>query len=108
MLANIALPITNAFVGEFLIFLGIYQFNTWLMAIAGLSIIFGAVYMLFAYQKICLGETNEITLGFKDLTLSEKFTIIPIAMLIFIFGIFPQPILNLTQHLINEIVSKIQ
>jgi NADH-quinone oxidoreductase subunit M len=106
VLGNVALPLTNAFVGEFLMFVGIWQINIWLMLIAGLSIIFGAVYMLYAYQKICLGELNNKTQSFSDLSLQEKTVLIPISILIILTGIMPQPLLNLTESLVNEIIGK--
>ena len=60
MLASVALPLTNGFVGEFLLINGIYQYSQILAAFAGLTIILGAVYMLNAYMKISLGEANLV------------------------------------------------
>ncbi|MBC7384426.1 MAG: NADH-quinone oxidoreductase subunit M, partial [Bacteroidia bacterium] len=57
VLASIALPLTNSFVGELMLLYGIYEYNTWLSAVAGLTIILGAVYMLRMYQKVILGES---------------------------------------------------
>ena len=68
LLASVALPLTNGFVGEFLLINGLYQYDAWLVAIAGLTVILGAVYMLVAYKKISLGETNKMT---------ETFTVRP-------------------------------
>ena len=71
VLAAVALPLTNSFIGEFLLLYGVYEYNTWLSVIAGLTIILGAVYMLRMYQNVMLGETNENTVGFTDLHWSE-------------------------------------
>ena len=60
-LANIALPLTNAFVSEFLMFNGLFQFNKWFAAFACIGIIFSAVYMLNMVQKVFYGKTNTLT-----------------------------------------------
>ncbi len=108
VLGSIALPLTNGFVGEFLLLLGIYEFNPWFAIIGGLGMIMGAVYMLFTYQRIMLGETNDLTLGFKDLKLHEWFVLIPICVLILFLGIHPQPLIDLTQSKILEIISHLK
>jgi NADH-quinone oxidoreductase subunit M len=95
MLASVALPLTNGFVGEFLLINGIFQYNTILSAIAGLTIILGAVYMLRSYQRISLGEANNLTMQFADLTMNEKAVLIPIVILIFLIGLYPQPFLDI-------------
>ena len=60
LLASIGLPLTNGFIGEFLLLTGVYQYNAWMAAVAGLTIILGSVYMLTSYQKIVLGENNKL------------------------------------------------
>jgi NADH-quinone oxidoreductase subunit M len=107
LLGSIALPLTNGFVGEFLLLNGIYQYNAWIAAIAGLSVILGAIYMLRFYQNSTLGETNGLTSAFTDLTWNEKSVLIPIIILVIGLGIYPKPLLDLTgpalQNLINNI-----
>jgi len=104
-LGSIALPLTNGFVGEFLMFAGIFKFNIWFGAIAGLSIIFGAVYMLYLYQKIMLGETNKLTSSFAKLTINERVILTFIAVLVIVMGVFPQPFLNLTEAGVQTLLS---
>ena len=60
-LANIALPLTNAFVGEFLMFNGLFQHNVWMAGVAGISIILAAVYTLNMIQKVFFGNTVTLT-----------------------------------------------
>ena len=98
VLANVSLPLTNSFVGEFLILLGLFQFNPILAIITGTTIILGAVYLLKMYQKIMYGPTNELTADFKDLTLKEMLLFLPIIILIFAIGIFPNLILQFFNH----------
>lgn len=66
LLGSVAMPLTNGFVGEFLLIHGVFQFNTLLAVFAGLTVILGAVYMLRAYQNIMHGETNELTESFAN------------------------------------------
>jgi NADH-quinone oxidoreductase subunit M len=97
LLATVALPLTNGFVGEFLLINGLYQYNGWMAAIAGLTIIIGAVYMLKSYQKISLGEKNNLTAGFIDLNRNEKLVLIPLVIMIFLIGIYPKPFLDIAE-----------
>jgi len=105
MLGSIGLPLTNGFIGEFLLFTGIFQYNPIFAAISGLTIILGAVYMLKAYQNTMLGEKNRITAIFPDLVLSEKLVLIPIVIMIFWFGIYPKPFLQMTEPTIKNLIT---
>ncbi len=107
MMASIALPSTNGFVGEFLLFVGIFNTNPYLAAVAGVTIILGAVYMLSSYQKIMLGEAKSEYNGVLDLTLLEKSILIPIVVVIFVLGLFPNLILDLTEPAVNEILHTV-
>lgn len=95
LLASVALPGTNGFVGEFMLMTGVFRYNVWLAALAGTSVIFGAVYMLRAYRKTMLGETTALTTGFSDLTWNEKAVLIPLIIMIFFFGVYPDALTNL-------------
>lgn len=105
VLASVALPTTNGFIGEFLLLFGVYEYNTILSVVAGLTIILGAVYMLRMYQLVMLGETKEATHNFKDLTLSELAVFIPLVVAIFAFGIYPKPIMDLAQPALDTILT---
>jgi NADH-quinone oxidoreductase subunit M len=105
LLGTVALPLTNGFIGEFMLLSGTYQFNVWLGAIAGLTIILSAVYMLASYQKVMLGETNSLTQGFTDITGNEKVVLMTIALLIFVIGIYPKPLLDISAPAIDKILS---
>ena len=107
LLGTVALPGTNGFVGEFLLLYSVYSYNIWFGAIAGLTIIFGAVYMLRMYQKIMLGSTNDLTIGFSDIKGTEKIVLYSICILVVVMGVYPKPILQLSeasvQHLLQQI-----
>lgn len=97
-LANIALPLTNAFVGEFLMFTGLFEFNIWIAAIAGISIILAAVYTLNMVQKIFYGNTVSQTEHAIDITWNVKISLFVIVILIIVLGVYPMPLINLIAH----------
>ena len=110
--ANIALPLTNAFPGEFLMFNGIFGsqtvYNVWFTVLAGLGIILGAVYTLNMIRKVFYGETNPLTLVVTDITWNEKLALAIIVLIIFCFGIYPQFMLNETAASSQLIYKKFQ
>jgi len=105
LLGSVALPLTNGFIGEFLLINGIYQYDAWMATFAGLTVILGAVYMLRSYQKIMLGETNALTATFTDLTFNEKAVLVPIVILIIATGVYPKPLLDIAGPAIMKIVE---
>ena len=107
-LANIALPLTNAFTGEFLMFSGLYKFNVWYAAVAGIGIILAAVYTLNMIQKVFYGNSNSVTEAVKEISWNEKFILALIVCMIFIIGIYPQPVIDLTKDAVATLVSKIK
>jgi len=106
MLASCALPLTNGFIGEFLLINGIYQYSAWMAAFAGLTVILGAVYMLRSYQQTMLGEANTLTSNFAELTGNEKFILYSMIILIFAIGIFPQPLLNISEPAVKQLLEQ--
>ena len=105
VLAAVALPLTNSFIGEFLLLFGIYEYNTWLSVVAGLTIILGAVYMLRMYQNVMLGPSNDNTAGFTDLSWSELAVFVPVIAAIFILGVYPKPVLHIIQPALDNILT---
>jgi NADH-quinone oxidoreductase subunit M len=110
-LANIALPLTNAFVGEFMMFTGIFsstvfRYELFLVPAAGLCIILGAVYILKMIQKILYGNTNALTEMGTDIRFNEKLVLGIIVLLIIVAGIYPQPFLDLTKETTNHILNE--
>jgi NADH-quinone oxidoreductase subunit M len=104
-LANIALPLTNAFVGEFLMFSGLFQLNVWYAAAAGISIILAAVYTLRMIQKVFYGESVPLTQKISDISFGEKVSLLAIVLFIFLFGIMPQPVIDLTKDAVSNLIA---
>lgn len=108
MFGSVALPFTSGFVGEFLLLNGLFQYQPWLSAVAGLSVILGAIYMLNAYRKSTLGETNTVTQNIVDLSTVEKVVLIPLCLLIVVIGIYPAPLLDLSQTAAQNLLQIVE
>jgi NADH-quinone oxidoreductase subunit M len=108
LLGTVAVPLTNGFPGEFLLLQSVWEYNHWMGGIAGLTIIFGAVYMLRLYQLAMLGTTNELTKEFEPLNFVETTVLITIATLVIGFGFFPQPIINISAMAVDQILGLVQ
>ena len=104
-LANVALPLTNAFVGEFLMFNGLYRFNVWYAVAGGLSIILSAIYTLNMIQKLCFGTVSSATQSVNDLPRSTAFSMAVIVVAIFLFGIYPAPFFEMTKETVAVLVT---
>ena len=110
-LANIALPLTNGFIGEFLMFTGIYSsrattYNVVFTATAAITVILSAVYMLNMVQRVFYGTTNALTAKTIDLRPGEKMILAFIVILILIVGVYPEPLFRLTQDAVDTLLSK--
>ncbi|WP_293926661.1 complex I subunit 4 family protein [Sphingobacterium sp. UBA6320] len=98
VMGAIGLPLTNGFIGEFLLLKGIYEYGIWYAVFGGLTLILGAVYMLRLYQKTMLGTTSEKTASFADISGVELYTLIIISALIIYLGIFPNSLLHISSE----------
>ena len=107
LLGTVALPLTNGFIGEFLLLMGVYNYSIWYAAVAGLTIIFGAVYMLRMYQTVMLGPVNELTKSFVAIDTAEKSVLIIICVLIIIIGVYPQPLLHISEAAVTNLVDQV-
>lgn len=105
MLGSVALPLTSGFVGEFLLINSLYNYKAVIGAVAGVTIILGAVYMLRTFQKSMSGETNRNTEGFTDLTTQEKLVLYPIALLVLLIGVYPAPLLDISEAAVTHLVN---
>jgi len=106
MLASVGLPGTSGFIGEFLIILGAFKYNTFIALFAATGIILGAVYMLYLYKNIIFGIlTNEKLKDILDLDIREKIILYPLIVLVIFIGIFPNIFLDPMRLSIELIIS---
>lgn len=105
--ANVALPLTNGFIGEFMLFNGLFEsqspYHITFMVVAGLGIILGAIYTLNMVQRTAYGNATEMILS-KDLTANEYLGLGVIIALIIFLGVYPKPLLDMTAGVVNQIV----
>lgn len=105
--ANIALPLTNGFIGEFMLFNGLFSsasaYRITFMVVAGLGVILGAVYTLNMVQKTAYGNTVEMKMQ-KDLTANEFTGLAIIIAIILFLGVYPKPLLDMTAGVANMMI----
>lgn len=105
--ANVALPLTNAFVGEFLMFAGLFKFNMWYAAVAGLGIILSAVYTLNMIKRVMFGATNGVTETFGETGRPVVIALTIIVLIIFATGVYPEPLFNLIESSSDALLRRI-
>lgn len=94
-LANIALPGTSSFVGEFLLLLGVYKYNATSAILAALGVILSGSYSLWLYNRVMFGNLKlSYTQLFKDVSYLEFSVMLPLLFFVFLIGIFPDYILS--------------
>ncbi|MFL5739321.1 MAG: NuoM family protein [Flavisolibacter sp.] len=110
--ANISLPLTNSFIGEFLMFSGIWgssvtQYNVVFTVLSALSIILGAVYTLTMVQKIFYGNLSARTASAIDIKSNEKLALWLIVAIIFVLGVYPQPMFQIFGDFTDKLLKQI-
>ncbi len=108
-LANVGLPGTTGFVGEFLTLLGTFRVNTWVSTLATLGIILSAAYALWLYRKIIFGTLDKASLfGIRDLGWREVAIFAPLVALTIFFGVYPKPVLDLSAASVAQLMDSYQ
>ncbi|HWR58868.1 MAG TPA: NADH-quinone oxidoreductase subunit M [Thermodesulfovibrionales bacterium] len=106
-LASIGLPGLNGFVGEFLIILGGFTASKMAGVLSATGIIIGAAYMLWLYQRVFFLETNQKVAGLKDMDLREMVTLLPMVILIFWIGIYPNTFLSFMHPSVAHLLERV-
>jgi len=106
-LSSVALPGTNGFVGEFLILLGAWKASPVFTSVAALGVIFGAVYMLWMFQRVMFGPiNNKENEGLKDLSFREVLVLIPLVIAVFGMGVFPNFVFDKLNPSIDRFIAR--
>ena len=107
-MANVGLPGTSGFVGEFLTLLGVFRVNTWVALFATTGVILSAGYALWLYRKVIFGALEKESLKqLLDLSPREKAVIYPLVVLTIFFGLYPAPVFDATEASVNALVIQI-
>lgn len=104
MVNAIALPLTQSFVGEWLMFNGLWQLNGWMAFAAVATIIVGAVYMLYAYQRAMLGP-DRWKMDMADAGRNDHLFLVPLIAITLVLGFYPAPILDLVNGPVQQMLS---
>jgi NADH-quinone oxidoreductase subunit M len=108
-MANVGLPGTSGFVGEFLTLLGSFQVNTWVAVFATSGIIFSACYALFLYRAVVFGKLEKPNLKvIEDMSWREIAIMAPLIILTILFGFYPAPIMDVTSVSVAELMTQYQ
>ena len=103
VLGSIALPLTAGFVGEFLMLTGLFEQSVWFAVAGGAAMVLSAIYMLYAYQRVMLGEVKAGFEKITDIRTLDFVILIPLIVVILGLGIYPQPVFNLLEDSITSI-----
>jgi NADH-quinone oxidoreductase subunit M len=107
-MANVGLPGTSGFVGEFLTLLGVFRVNTWVALFAATGVVLSAAYALWLYRKVIFGVLSKESLkGLLDLSTREKVVIYPLVVLVIFFGVYPAPIFDATAASVQALVNNV-
>ncbi|NVJ58906.1 MAG: NADH-quinone oxidoreductase subunit M [Gammaproteobacteria bacterium] len=105
-MANAGLPGTSGFVGEFMVILAAFQVSPWLSISAGTTLVLAAAYTLWMYRRVMFGEVESKRVAvLNDLSAREIFILLSLAVVVLLFGIYPQPILELTHSSIEYLLK---
>jgi choline dehydrogenase-like flavoprotein len=108
-MANVGLPGTSGFVGEFLTLIGAFQANTWVAVLATTGVILSACYALWLYQRVIFGVIEKPGLAaMMDLSLREKVILVPLIALAILFGVYPAPIMEVTAASVDQLIHNYQ
>lgn len=105
-MANVGLPGTSGFIGEFLTLFGVFQANTWIAVIATTGVILSAAYALYLYRRVVFGALDKESLkAMLDLSAREKLILYPLVILTIFFGVYPVPVFDATASAVDALVN---
>ncbi|WP_149527472.1 complex I subunit 4 family protein [Sphingobacterium hotanense] len=111
IMGAIGLPLTNGFIGEFLLLKGIFSYTdhgVWFAVFGGTTLILGAVYMLRLFQKTMLGNISETNMVVTDIKGVEVLVLVLIVALVILIGILPNMLLNISEASVNQLLQQIK
>jgi NADH-quinone oxidoreductase subunit M len=108
-MANVGLPGTSGFVGEFLVLVGTFKDNTWVAFFATTGVILSAGYALWLYRRVVFGKLEKSSLAhIVDMTPRELATLAPLVVLTIFFGVYPAPLLDVFGASVENLMKTVQ
>jgi NADH-quinone oxidoreductase subunit M len=108
-LANIGLPGTSGFIGEFLTMIGTFRVNTWVASLAAIGTILSSAYALWLYRKVIFGKLEKPSLfNIKDMGWREVLIMTPLIVLTIILGVYPKPVLDISSSSVTQLIDNYQ
>jgi NADH-quinone oxidoreductase subunit M len=108
-MANVGLPGTSGFIGEFLTLAGIFQVNTWVAAVATSGVILSAAYALWLYRRVVFGDLIKESLrSITDMTAREKAIFAPLIAMTLLLGVYPSLVTDITGPSVANLVTEYQ
>ncbi len=105
-LANVGMPGTSGFVGEFLALLGAFKANTWVAFLATTGVILSAAYALYLYRRVIFGKLEKANLkDIMDMNGREIAYMAPLVVLTILFGVYPSPVLDVTAAAVEKLIA---
>jgi NADH-quinone oxidoreductase subunit M len=108
LFASLGLPGLNGFIGEFLIFKGVFPLAAWAAALSTLGLLVTAIFLLTVLQRVWNGPVTERWAGFRDLTLGERLVAFPAVALMFLLGVWPQTLIEVTNSTVLRMVEGVK
>jgi NADH-quinone oxidoreductase subunit M len=108
-LANIGLPGTSGFIGEFLTLIGTFRVNNWVASLAAIGTILSVAYALWLYRKIIFGKLEKPSLfNIRDMGWREVVIMTPLIVLTIILGVYPKPVLDISSASVTQLIDNYQ
>lgn len=105
-MANVGLPGTSGFVGEFLTLIGTFKVNTWVAFVATSGVILSAAYALWLYRRVIFGELEKQNLkSILDMNKREMSYLVPLVILTILFGVYPKPVLDVMAVSVDKLIA---
>ncbi len=106
-MANVGLPGTSGFVGEFLVLMGIFQVNTWVAMIATTGVILSAAYALWLYRRVVMGDLIKESLkSISDMTTRERAIFAPLVVMTILLGVYPSLVTDIIGPSVGALISQ--
>jgi NADH-quinone oxidoreductase subunit M len=105
-MANVGLPGTSGFVGEFLTLMGMFQYNTWIAAVAATGVILSAAYALWLYRRVVFGDLIKESLkSINDMSLRERAIFAPLVAMTILLGVYPSLVTDIIGPSVEALVQ---